>query len=33
MEFAIRIPTALWKASERRLIELDESLLFRLALR
>ena len=33
MEYAIRIPAALWKASERRLIELDESLLFRLALR
>lgn len=33
LEFAIRIPTPVWQASEQRLIDLDESLPFRLALR
>jgi hypothetical protein len=33
LEFAIRIPTPIWQASAQRLIEVDESLPFRLALR
>lgn len=33
LEFAIRIPTPIWQASAQRLIDLDESLPFRLALR
>lgn len=33
LEFAVRIPEPVWQASAQRLIDLDESLPFRLALR
>jgi hypothetical protein len=33
LEFVIQIPEAVWRQSARRLIDLDEALLFKLALR